>query len=196
MADTVIGASYEVLAEEGRRIRLETDGYQWRLGDLALEVEHLPTAERPRDPETGGFLKDEQQLLQRFAADIDIPLSTIRSYRQVAEAYPHEERGLHVGFWTHRWLITQEDRFDLIRDGITQREAKRLVAKRNSAGHHPPGWMELIGQVGDDLTRAKKDLTKAEDAITRQPNQKFREKAGRYADWADELAARLRKLAE
>ena len=196
MSNTEVGTSYEVLVEEGRRARQEADGYQWRQGDLALEVEALTAENKPRD-ESGAFVKDEKQLLKRYADDVDIPYETMKKYRQTAKAWPAGDRHPLVGWEAHRLLAAQEDRTDLIgEEGRTAAGARRLVAQRNTATHHPPGWMELIGQVGDDLIRAEKDLTKVEDAITRQPNQKFRAKAERYADWADVLARRLRAMAD
>jgi hypothetical protein len=57
-----------------------------------------------------------------------------------------------------------------------------------------PGWQELIGIVGDDLIKAGKDMDRVEAEVNRRPNEKFREKAERYAGWADELAERLRAI--
>lgn len=68
----------------------------------------------------------------------------------------------------------------------------RYGRRANYAGK--PSWHELIGEVGDTLIRAEKQLVRVEEEITRQPNQAWRDKAGRYADMAEDLAVRLRRL--
>ena len=75
---------------------------------------------------------------------------------------------------------------------ITAREVRAVLSPRASS--HPPGWLELLGIVGDHLIATEKALTKTETAINRNPNDKFCAKATEYADWAEGLVTRLRKL--
>lgn len=75
---------------------------------------------------------------------------------------------------------------------IGGREVRRALSL--GANYGKPGWHELLGEVGDTLIRADKQLTKVEAAISRTPNKEFRAKAGRYALWASDLAARLREI--
>lgn len=77
---------------------------------------------------------------------------------------------------------------------ITGREVARFLRVGGGANYGKPGWHELLGEVGDTLIRADKQLSKVEDALTRRPNEEFRAKAGRYALWASDLAARLREI--
>lgn len=78
---------------------------------------------------------------------------------------------------------------------ITGREVARFVKGGNGANYGgKPGWHEMLGEVGDTLIRADKQLTKVEAAISRTPNKEFRVKAGKYALWACDLATRLREI--
>jgi len=185
--------SYEGLVEAGRAAREQADNVQWVEGDLALQVEHLPSTERPRDPETGAFLADDDKVLMRYADDIDIPYRTLLKYRQTAEAWPAALRSA-AGWSSHEQLRAQPDRFDLIRPDMTAREARVIVRKRNAASRGKPGWFELLGEVGDALKKARKQLDRAEHAIDRMPSDPLRAKADQYAEWAEELAARLRRV--
>jgi hypothetical protein len=186
--------SYESLVEAGREARHQADNVQWTEGDLALQVEHLPSAERPRDPDTGAFLEDDAKALKRYAADIGVAYSTIKTYRRVADAWPHGKRALVVGWDVHRALTAQDDRFELIHPTLSVRQAEEIVRKRNAASRGRPGWFELLGEVGDTLVKAGKQLAKAEDAIE-DPSSDLAAKAEEYAAWADDLARRLRAIA-
>jgi hypothetical protein len=187
--------SYEGLVEAGRAAREQADSMQWVEGDLALQVEALPADERPRDPESGLFIEDEAKTLKRYAEDVDIAYPVMRDYRWVAEAWPRRSRADEVSWRTHRVLAGQPDRFDLVRPGMTVREAEKLVRDRTAGNQGKPGWLELIGQVGDDLIKAEKNLDKFDAAIAeKDPTENVRGKAGRYAAMAEELALRLRRI--
>lgn len=191
-----IQMSYEGLVEAGRAAREYVDDYQWSEGDLALQVEHLSGNERPRD-EAGNFLAGESALKQ-YADDIEVNFSTLKDYRHVAKQWPRGTR--RAASWrVHRELAPVTDRFAHIRDDMTAREAhelsKTLRGIGASTGTHIPGWFELLGIVGDTLTKADKQLAKAEDAIE-APREELIAKAYEYASWADGLAARLRAIAE
>lgn len=185
--------SYDALVEAGREARHQADNVQWTEGDLALQVEHLPPTERPRDPDTGAFLATEESALKRYADDVDVPYATLQSYRTTAFAWPPSSRLDGAGFEVHKILASQDDRFDLIQPDMTTRAARDLVRKRNFASRGKPGWFELLGIVGDTLIKADKQLAKAEDAID-DPGDDLLAKADEYAQWADDLAARLRSL--
>lgn len=187
--------SYEGLVEAGRAAREQADDMQWVEGDLALQVEVLPPTERPRDAETGEFLADEAKALRRYAEDIGLNRSTLLDYRRAAEAWPPSARALGVPWRVHSVLASLEDRFDLIQPGMSVREAERLVRARNAASAGKPNWGELLGRVGDELRSADNHLDKFEQAIgEKTPTEKVRRNAGRYAGWAESLAARLRQI--
>lgn len=193
---TITETHYEELVRAGREAREQADSVQWVEGDLALQIEALPADERPRDPETGAFIADAEKVLKRYADDIEVGYRWLREYRRTSEAWPHDQRALDVGWRTHQVLAAQEDRFTLIRSGMTTREAAKIVRDRSEKANYggEPSWHELLGQVGDDLIKAQKDLAKVEKAINREPNKAFRVKAGKYADWAEEVGARLRNI--
>jgi hypothetical protein len=75
----------------------------------------------------------------------------------------------------------------------TQRDVQAVLGSR--ANTHPPGWFELLGDMGDSLRLADKKLAKVETAVTRRAKEPFREKAAAYAEIAEGIAARLRELA-
>lgn len=187
---------YDLLVMEGREARENADNVQWTEGDLALQIEAMPADERPRDPETGAFVTDEDKALKRYAQDIDVNYSTLQNYRGTAAAWPPSRRRDEVSFATHAALNALEDRFDVIQPGMTSRDAQKLARSRQPSANNnwKPSWHELIGQVGDDLILAAKHLDKTEEAIHREPNQKFKDKAAKYAGWAQDLADRLHRI--
>lgn len=187
--------SYEGLVEAGREAREQADNMQWVEGDLALQVEALPGDERPRDPETGAFIADEEKALKRYAEDVEIAYSTLTEYRRTAEAWPTPSRLGVVAWDTHRVLASQEDRFELIRPGMTRSEARKIVRQRTAAAAGKPNWGELLGRVGEQLKTAEKHLGKFEEAVgEKTPSDKNRTNAGRYAAWAEDIAGRLREI--
>lgn len=194
---TDLTMSYEGLVEAGRAAREHVDDYQWVEGDLALQVEALEGNERPRDDQ-GLFLAGESAI-KRYADDVEIPYSTLKSYRSVAAAWPPVRRRTGASWSVHAELAAVTDRFDQIRDGMTMRHARELSrhlrgldTKTSRVG---PNWFELLGRIGDDLLAARKHLAAAEDAIE-DPGDELRGKAREYAERADEIAGRLKALAE
>lgn len=190
--------SYEGLVEAGRAAREQADNMQWVEGDLALQVEILPPTERPRDPETGDFLADEVKALKRYAEDVGVPYSTMQRYRSTSAAWPVAAR--RPAPWAvHKVLAAQDDRFSLITDGMTYRQAEKLIRDRTAGSRGKPGWHELLGRVGDDLIAAEKHLSAAEVAISNpdrrsEPDDRLRAKARRYAIQASLISQRLEAL--
>jgi hypothetical protein len=72
--------------------------------------------------------------------------------------------------------------------------SKGFLPDTRAGGGGEPGLLELLGRVGETLRKAQDELRKCEGSITRSPNQKLGDKAGEYAQWADDLAARLRTM--
>jgi hypothetical protein len=188
---------YDALVRQGREAREQADNVQWIEGDLALQIETLPPTERPRDPATGAFLEDPDKALKRYADDIEVKYATLQEYRRTAEAWPTPRRRGVVSFATHRALAALDDRFELIHDGMTEREARKVVSDRTPKANYggESSWHVLLGQVGDTLLKAGKDLDRFDAAVGENDPGTTREKAALYAEWADDLAARLRKVA-
>lgn len=188
--------SYEGLVEAGRAAREQADNMQWVEGDLALQVEALEGHERPRDPGTGAWIEDEAKALKRYAEDVDIAYSTLQSYRGTAKAWPPSTRVDGVGWAVHKVLASQEDRLGLIRDGMTYREAEKLVRARTAGNAGKPGWLELMGMAADKMLAAGKDLAKVEADIeakgdAAEVTDRMVEKATRYRAIAQDLVDRF-----
>lgn len=187
---------YDQLVRQGREAREQADNVQWIEGDLALQIEVLPPTERPRDPETGDFLADPDKALKRYADDIEVNYTTLKDYRRTAQAWPRAARR-SASWRTHRALAALEDRFDLIDNGMTVREAEKIVRDRTPKANygHEPGWHELLGFVGDTLLKAQEELDRFTEAVGDKDPGGTREKAELYAEWAGDLAGRLRAVA-
>jgi hypothetical protein len=75
---------------------------------------------------------------------------------------------------------------------VTGREVRNFLGGANYG--NKPGWHEMIGVVGDALDKASHELAKFEAAIGDDPKS-TREKVATYASLAEDIAARLRKVA-
>jgi len=94
----VVGAvvrSWDELVAEGR---LAIDGFQWRLGDLAAEVEKSYS----------------ESSLAAYAVEIGVNFATLESYRTIAAAYPQKSRRLDFSWSVHQALAAQPDRLELV----------------------------------------------------------------------------------
>jgi hypothetical protein len=84
------------LVQEGISARRDRDGAQWRLGDLALEVE---------TSYGGGEL-------ERYAEEIGLEYDTLRRYRDVSRAYVFATRVANLSFSHHRQVAARPDRLE------------------------------------------------------------------------------------
>lgn len=192
------GASdYLALVAAGRAAREQADGVHWTEGDLALQIEVLRPEDRPRDPETGKIIEGQVGQIRRYAEDIGVEYDTLKKYRATAEAWPPETRAPSVSWAIHRTLNAQPDRFDLIHERMTVREARAIIRQRNSANTGGrPGWFELLGQAADSLKVADKQIDKFEAAVGDVAvRPELAAKADQYAAKADALAERFRVIA-
>jgi hypothetical protein len=165
----------------------------WELGDLILEL--LPMG-RP-NVNTG-----VAKAIRALATEINGEPASLAKYRKVAHGWPEGMRlpsatwNAHAAYMgppesaaTRRQTLKALPRNE---HGIVTVAAVRALTKGNTGGQ--PGWFELLGQVGDDLTTTSKHLARAEAAITREPNDKLRANAGEYAARAEDIAIRLRRI--
>ncbi|HYS44063.1 MAG TPA: DNA N-6-adenine-methyltransferase [Geobacteraceae bacterium] len=114
---------WRVLVTEGR----QAAKMQWTLGDLAAEV-HTGYGDHS---------------LERYAEEIGVNYSTLRSYLSVARAYP-ESVGRPT-FSVGETLVSQPDRAELARQVKTFREARELAVSRRgqpSGEDTPAGGLE------------------------------------------------------
>jgi hypothetical protein len=168
----------------------------WDIGDTLLRL--LPIGRV--GVKTGVAAK-----IRELAAEVDAEPKTLDLYRTVANGWPEPTRVGAATWAAHRAYMgpasTAHERartlLSLPRNEhgkITVQAVKRLT-KAGSSGK--PGWHELIGRVGDSLTKAEHQRRQFVKAIgDKRPNAKLRDKAARYADQAEALAAELRAIAE
>jgi hypothetical protein len=96
------------LLEEGRRLkRLEGD-LKWRWGDLAVEV--------------------PVEALRKFAIELEVDYDALRSYRNVAAAWPPDRRVANTSWTVHRELLTADNQH-AIRPNMTLREARAAIGR-------------------------------------------------------------------
>lgn len=141
------------LVEPGRRIieasRLAGDNdaggaEKFTLGDLLVDA---------------GDLDDES--LDALAKEIGcgVTRNSLKSYREVSKAWPPNQR-VAASWTTHRTLMKLENRFDLIKAGMTLRQAQVAAGKRPADMKHPSRWSfderveYLITQLQDDAINA------------------------------------------
>lgn len=108
MVGQVTARRYEQLVAQGRELVELASRCQWRLGDFALEIEPLrPVGGSHAGP--GQDLGSVDETLSRFAEDLQIALSTVKSYRYVAARWPAERRAKEVSHKVHMILSSVED---------------------------------------------------------------------------------------
>ena len=174
----------------------ETSG--WEIGDLLLDL--LPVG--PVGVKTG-----VAATIRALAAEVDAEPNTLTMYRKVAHGWPDGTRVPSATWAAHRAYMgppasaaaRSKTLSDLPRNEHGKITAKAVHDLTKAGSRGEPGWMELLGRVGDSLLAAEKHLDKITDVVanrrrTRPPGYSFREKADEYADWADRIAAGLRDI--
>ncbi|MFD9819393.1 DUF6192 family protein [Streptomyces violascens] len=161
---------YDELVAEGRELTLQEGQIQWRLGDMALEIEPITVP--------GGLPGEEHRVrknMAMFAQDIDQPVPTVLAYRVTSGKWPSERRRPEVPWSIHRILgRLDESRFEVVqhppmhptRPGVcrwTDESAKRLVGwrvhtprsvqEKVEAVHDLVGDEQVAAQVATDLLR-------------------------------------------
>jgi hypothetical protein len=96
------------------------DRSHWELGDMALEI--APIGRH-------GVNSGAQELLTRWADEIGAEPERILQARKVSARWPGGTRVPSVAWAVHRTLCGHDRRHEVIRDGMTVVEAKRLVDK-------------------------------------------------------------------
>jgi hypothetical protein len=167
----------------------------WEIGDMLLE--HMPMGRV-------GVKTGVAAEIRKLAAQVDAEPKTLTLYRTVAHGWPDTTRVVSATWAAHRACMgppdTAPDRAGTLLSLPRNEHGKITVqAVRDlykGAGRGKPGWFELIGHVGDQLIAADKAMSRADQAITRRPNQKMQDKLAEYATWARTLAERLDAMRE
>lgn len=112
--------------------------HNWKLGDLALEVE----------TSYGG------SELHRYALDVGVDTNSLRVYRYVAVQWPRDNRLTRVSWTVHMVLAAQDDRFELIETVTTVAAARELVRTRKEEADQSTdttvGPTDTVVDPGDD----------------------------------------------
>jgi len=112
--------SWDELVAEGRRA---IDGFQWKLGDLAGEVE----------------TSYGEASLAAYAAEINVNYTTLSEYRRIANLYEIPRR-LGISWGAAQALAAQPDRLELIASRKwTVAQARELAASRRAPSPLPSG---------------------------------------------------------
>lgn len=182
--------------ERGKTLVRSGESNAWDLGDYILEG-------FPMGDQSGGN-KGIAQGIRRLASEISGEPESLTHYRKVAYSWPLGSRLPNATWAAHQAYMGHPSSAPARRQtleslprnehGMITKQAVRNLTKGNTGGK--PGWHELLGRVGDSLTDAVKHLDKIEAAIDRDPNEEFVAKAQGFADRADEIADRLRKIHE
>jgi hypothetical protein len=92
--------SWEEVVELGLELREGKDQVQWRLGDLALQVEKVYGVDS----------------LGKFSIAININKNSLSQYRRVSKAFPEDSRSKLLSHRHHLILAGQENRFELLKE--------------------------------------------------------------------------------
>ena len=92
--------SWEEAISIGVELRENKDNSQWRLGDLALQVETVYG----------------QDAIGKLAIDININKKSLQQYRRVSNAFPPKTRSQLLSHRHHMMLVPYDNRFDLLRE--------------------------------------------------------------------------------
>jgi hypothetical protein len=165
MVGRVSQERYDQVVAESRELVAAMTRCQWRLGDLALEIEPLrPHGGSTPDAVAEGFGVEET--LRRFAEDIGLAYSTVRTYRWVASRWPSSRRRDGVSHTVHRILagITEESkRFEVIGNPPAP-EGGGEARWSHDAAKRAVGWKVASPETVQERVEAIHDLAK-EDAV-------------------------------
>jgi hypothetical protein len=115
--------AWQELVAEGRRLDKREGNLRWEWGDWALKVAPLGLT----TANTGRY--DRLQKAMDEAGIQSVAFHTVRDYAAVAAAWPPAERSA-ASWMTHQILTSHPERFALIRDGMTIREAQKVAGRK------------------------------------------------------------------
>lgn len=131
---TYSGRSYEALVDEGKATALAESKYQWKLGDLAVEVVGPAGADEAKGIDVG---------LKEFAEDIGVEYQRLASYRQVSTAWPESTRVDSVPWVNYRTVY---------RDPAREETMASFIGKCQTTGDKP-SYRNFQRHLGKQVTR-------------------------------------------
>jgi hypothetical protein len=145
------------LIEEGRRLDKREGNLRWEWGDWALKVAPMGAL----GVKTGAYERLQEAMGE--AGIESVAAKTVMGYREVADVWPATVR-TGAAWSVHQMLALREDRLDLIRDGMTVREAREITGRRapeqniiDAAPVTPERVREAIKADGDLVREIVKD---------------------------------------
>jgi hypothetical protein len=129
---------WQALITEGRQLARQLHGHQWRLGDLALEVEQIGGR--------GGLPTGAEARLRQFAGEIGVAFKTLNEYRYVASRWPVDSRRLELAWSVHHVFAPLADRDEVVqsRKRWTTHAAREHAAWRRQRPDVRPDEFEDI----------------------------------------------------
>lgn len=110
------------IVEEARRLKVKHASVMWAWADLCAKAA----------PEAKGSREKLEQL--KVDAELEQTVGTLVVYRAVALAWPVEKRCPSAAFNAHKALMTHPDRFTIIREGLTENQARIINGNKASSG--------------------------------------------------------------
>lgn len=110
---------FDNLVDQAQDVMQAMTGHQFAIGDMALEIEPMQRDSR-RGHDDGIYAS-----LRMFADEIGELFDTVRGWRQVADAWPVDQRRADASYTVHRVMAPHPDRFKLIRKPPRDRRGRR-----------------------------------------------------------------------
>jgi hypothetical protein len=120
------------LVTEGRQLDKREGNLRWEWGDWALKAAPIGA----NGTNTGRY--ERLQMLMEDAGITSVAFDTVINYTKVAAAWPASHRRLAASWSVHETLAHHSDRFRLIRDDMTKREAQTAAGRKVSGDGFQP----------------------------------------------------------
>lgn len=118
-------ADWKASVRKGAELAKAISRSSWALGDLALRL--FPVRSENNVAPLPANINGTVRTLTDFADAIEMSPKVLARMRAVSMAWPAPQRRPRVSWSTHRELMHHPDRFSLIYDGMSRRDALKLV---------------------------------------------------------------------
>jgi hypothetical protein len=192
MVGQVTAERYRELVAEGRQAVEAMGAFQWRLGDIAVEICPMQPhggQQRSASGEEGLLISS---VLAEYAEDVGLSAHSVENFRWTSSRWPRERRVAGISYTVHRILGSEGDehkRFSLLagppKDGArwTPDEANRHMGR---AVHTPRSAEEKVRKVAD-LVRDEEVAAAALTGLLERPEVTDLVSAETRASVIDEL---------
>lgn len=129
------------LVAEGRALLHQEGNLNWRWGDLVLRV--MP----PGSSDRGTLVQWAEEI---GWLETGRTITTLLTFRTVALAWPPEKRIDGVSFTVHAELAAMPNRFDVIKAGMTKRQARVVAGKKPEIASKEQRGEVVAGLLSDN----------------------------------------------